>query len=72
MSDAARTRVPTREGHLARRYGVAGMAVALVSLRLPWAGVGTALEIGGLILIGAGLYYVLVDPEPGGVVREEG
>jgi hypothetical protein len=65
-----RVRHPSREGRLAQRYGLVGSVLALGALRLPWSALQTTGLIAGTALVGLGLYYHLVDPEPSGVPKD--
>jgi hypothetical protein len=71
VSAASSPRVPTREGRLARRYGLLGGAVAMLATQLPWPALSTVGSIAGFLLLGLGIYYHLVNPEPSGVVPDD-
>jgi hypothetical protein len=43
----------------------------MVAIRLPWPTPSTLGSIAAFLLVGLGIYYRLVDPEPRGVARDD-
>jgi hypothetical protein len=64
-------RIPTREAQLGTRYVLLGGAVGMVAIRLPWPTLSTLGSVAAFLLLGLGIYYHLVDPEPRGVAKDD-